>query len=152
MRRLIEDLLDLSRTRFHGTQPRKRPLDLAQLVEQVVETVRPAIEARRHALEIALPPGPTIIEADPARLAQVLTNLLENAAKYTDPGGQIGLTAKREGGDILLRVWDTGIGIVPEIIPHVFDLYWQSSRAAEHTQGGLGKAAVRADRGVLPAG
>ena len=89
-------------------------------------------------LTVNLPPGTVTLEADPSQLEQVLTNLLSNAAKYTAPGGRIWLTAESAGDDIVMRVRDSGIGIAAEALPHVFDLYWQSSPAAGHCLSGLG--------------
>jgi two-component system CheB/CheR fusion protein len=135
---LVEDVLELSRVGLGKVLLRKQPLDLDQVVDGVVEMVRPSLEARRHALTVALPPGRTILEADPVRITQVLTNLLENAVKYTDPGGRIELAVHRETDGIVVRVRDTGIGIAPDMLNHVFDLFWQSPRGAAHAQGGLG--------------
>ena len=122
----------------------KERVDLARLVDVAFEAVRHSLEERGHEVEVVLPPGPVILEADPTRLEEVLTNLLDNAAKYTAPLGRIGLTAVPEGDDIVFRVWDSGIGIAPEMLPHVFDLFWQSSCAAHHSGGlGIGLALVR---------
>lgn len=87
---------------------------------------------------LALPPGPVTLEADPTLLEQALTNLLVNAVKYTGAGGDIRLTVERVGEDIVFRVCDSGIGIASDVLPHVFDLFWQSSRTADHSEGGLG--------------
>jgi signal transduction histidine kinase len=138
MSRLIEGVLDLSRIGHGKVQPNKERVDLARLVEVAIEAVRHSLEERGHELEVVLPTGPVILEADPTRLEEVLTNLLDNAAKYTAPLGRIGLTAVPEGDDIVVRVRDSGIGIAPEMLPRVFDLFWQSSPAADHSAGGLG--------------
>ena len=87
---------------------------------------------------MTLPPKPVALDADPGRLEQVLTNLLNNAAKYTEPGGRIGVTAEVQGGDVVLRVRDSGIGIDPEMLAHVFDPFWQVERTLDHSQVGLG--------------
>ena len=101
-----------------------------------IETVQPCIDERRHVLEVALPP--VTLETDPTRLAQVLTNLLENAAKYTDPCGRIWLTVEPTTEAVVCRVRDTGIGITPEMLPHVFELFVQSDRVLSRSRGGLG--------------
>ncbi len=136
--RLVDDLLDVSRITSTRIQLRREPVDLAELIASVVEATRPAIEARRHAFSLAIEPGPLPILGDPTRLDQVLTNLLNNAIKYTEPGGRIALTAGRSGGSVEVRVADSGIGIAPEMLPHVFDLFAQADRALDRAQGGLG--------------
>src|SRR5439155_14281318 len=103
-----------------------------------LETSRPLIEAAGHQLVVTLPPDPILLDADPIRLAQVLANLLNNAAKYTDPGGRIGLTAEREGKEVVLRVRDNGIGIPAEMVPRIFDLFTQVDLLSGRAQGGLG--------------
>src|SRR5262249_29141977 len=96
------------------------------------------IDARRHELAVTLPPEPVWLEADAARLEQVFANLLNNAAKYTEDGGKIGLTAQREGTEAVVRVRDTGQGIPPDMLPHIFDLFTQEQRSLDRSQGGLG--------------
>src|SRR5207248_9027660 len=108
------------------------------VVQRPAEAVRPQIEDRRHELTISLPAGPLRVEADPTRLEQVLVNLLNNAAKYTDPGGRIGLSAARDGGDVVLRVTDTGIGIAADMLSKIFDLFVQAERRLDRAQGGVG--------------
>jgi signal transduction histidine kinase len=135
---LIEELLAFSRFRRGKAHAQKGPVDLAQVVALAIDTVRPCIDHRGHVLEVNLPPAPVTLEADPTLLAEVLTNLLGNAAKYTDPGGRIGLTAKVEGDYIVFRVRDSGIGIAPDVLPNVFDLFWQSPSTADLSQAGLG--------------
>ncbi len=136
--RLVEDLLEISRIEHGKIQLRKQPLDLAQTVARAVETVRASVEGRGHQIEISLPPEPVALDADPARLEQVLTNLLNNAAKYMEPGGRIRVTAEVQGGDVVLRVQDSGIGIDPEMLPHVFDPFWQVERTRDYSRDGLG--------------
>jgi len=136
--RLVDGLLEVSRIEHGKIQLRKEPLDLAHCVARSVETVRSSIEERGHQLEVTLPRESVSVIADPGRLEQVLKNLLNNAAKYTEPGGRIWLTAETREGDVVLRVRDTGIGIDREMLPHVFDSYWQVERALDHSQGGLG--------------
>ena len=103
-----------------------------------VETSRPLIDARRHELTVTLPPEPLWCEADAARLAQVLANLLNNAAKYTEEGGRIGLTVAREGDEAVFRVRDTGIGIPADMLPRIFELFTQVDRSLDRSEGGLG--------------
>jgi CheY-like chemotaxis protein/two-component sensor histidine kinase len=116
----------------------KAPIDLAELVQHAVETSRPLIRARKHELHISLPPRPVTLDGDLTRLAQVLANLLNNAAKYTDEGGEIWIDARLESGQAIVRVSDTGPGIAPALLPHVFDLFTQAERTLDRAQGGLG--------------
>jgi PAS domain S-box-containing protein len=138
MARLLDDLLDVSRISRGRIELRKEAVDLASVVRRTVEATRPLIEERRQRLTVSLPPGPMRLEADPTRLEQVLTNLLNNAAKYTDPGGHVWLTAERDGDEVVVRVRDTGIGIAPDMLPCIFDLFVQVERRLERSQGGLG--------------
>jgi len=138
MARLVDDLLDVSRITRGKIELRKAPLDLRTLVLRSVEALRPQIEARRHELICSLPEEPVHVQADLTRMDQVLTNLLTNAAKYTDPGGKIWLTLDREGADAVIRVRDTGVGIPKKLLPHLFDLFVQSERSLDRAQGGLG--------------
>jgi PAS domain S-box-containing protein len=137
MVRLIDDLLDVSRITRGKLELRKERVELASVVQSAVEGSRPLIEASGHRLTIALP-EPIPLDADPTRLAQVFSNLLTNAAKYTDRGGQITLTAKRDGGGVVVSVRDTGIGIAPEHLPRLFEMFSQVTTALERSQGGLG--------------
>jgi signal transduction histidine kinase len=136
--RLIDDLLDVSRVRQGKVKLTKSKVELGLLVAQAVEVCSPLIESRRHQVAITLLPEPLWLEADPTRLTQVLANLLTNAAKYTPESGHIGLTAEREGDKAVLRLKDDGIGIRPEMLPRIFDLFAQSEQALQHSQGGLG--------------
>ncbi len=138
MTRLIDDLLDVSRLTRGKIELRKELLELSAVVGRAVESTRPHLEARGHRLDVALPDEPVRLEADPTRLEQVLANLLHNAAKYTDPGGQIWLTAERDGDEVAIHVRDTGIGIGPELLPRVFDLFMQGNASLDRAQGGLG--------------
>jgi CheY-like chemotaxis protein/two-component sensor histidine kinase len=117
---------------------RRERVELAAVVARAVETARPLVEAGRHALAVELPPEAVWLEADPVRLAQVLGNLLSNAAKYTDPGGKIWLAAEPLDGDVVVRVRDTGIGIPADMLAHVFDPFVQTAEARGKSQGGLG--------------
>jgi PAS domain S-box-containing protein len=136
--RLIDDLLDVSRITRGKIGLRKESLDLSPVVSSAVETVRPLLEERKHELSLSLINGGLRLEADPLRLEQILVNLLTNAAKYTDAGGQISLTARHEGDDVVIRIRDTGMGITPELLPRVFDLFAQGDRTSARSEGGLG--------------
>jgi signal transduction histidine kinase/DNA-binding response OmpR family regulator len=138
MTRLVDDLLDVSRITRGKIQLRPERLDAAVAVANAVETSRPLIESRRHELSLQLPSEPLQIKADPARLAQVLSNLLNNAAKYTPEGGRIWLAVEREGGYAVFRVRDNGTGIPPQILPHIFDLFTQADQSLDRAHGGLG--------------
>jgi PAS domain S-box-containing protein len=138
MVRLLEDLLDVSRITRSKLNLRKSPVTLSAVVATAVETSRPIIEACGHELIVSLPSEPVPMEADPVRLAQVFANLLNNAAKYTDRGGQIRLSAARTGHEVVVSVKDTGIGIAPEVMPRIFETFSQATPALERSQGGLG--------------
>jgi PAS domain S-box-containing protein len=135
---LIDDLMDVSRITRGKLQLRRERVDLASVVRGAVEVSRPGIEASAHRLAVALPPEPVFLDADPTRLTQVLSNLLTNAAKYTERGGHIQLTAARHGGEVVVSVSDTGIGIAPEHLPRLFEMFSQVSSALDRSQGGLG--------------
>src|SRR5262249_2707550 len=117
MARLLDDLLDVSRVSRGKIDLRKESVDIAAVLRRSVDSVRPLMEERGHQFSISLPSEPLQVEGDPTRLEQILTNLLNNAAKYTDPGGRIWLLAGRDGDKIVLRVRDTGIGIAPDMLP-----------------------------------
>lgn len=135
---VIEEVLEFSRFSHGKAHFQKSPEDVTQVVALAIETVQPRVKQRGHTLKVNLPPAPVIVEGDRVRLVQMLTNLLGNAAKYTDPGGQIELTAAAEGDDLVFRVRDNGIGIAPDLLPRVFDLLWQAPSTAGRSQGGLG--------------
>ncbi len=136
--RLVDDLLDLSRLRGGNVALRLEPVELSALVQRSVAAVRPFIDSRHHELAVALPAEPVWFQGDAVRLAQVLENLLNNAAKYTEPGGRIELSAEASECDILITVADSGIGIEPELLPRVFDMFAQSTRSLDRALGGLG--------------
>jgi PAS domain S-box-containing protein len=138
MSRLLDDLLDVGRISQGRIELRREPVDIGALVTRTVEATLPLFESRRHELTVSLPRGPVWVMGDATRLEQILTNLLNNAAKYTDPGGGIWLTAEREGGEISLRVRDTGVGIPPDLAPRVFDLFMQVERRLDRSRGGIG--------------
>ncbi|HEX4613148.1 MAG TPA: ATP-binding protein [Urbifossiella sp.] len=136
--RLVDDLLEVARISSGKIQLRLERVDVAAAVTQAVETARPGVDAKGHHLSVTLPPAPLWVEADPTRLAQVIGNLLNNAAKYTEGGGRIWVTAAREGAEAVVRVRDTGVGIPPDMLGTVFDLFTQADRSIDRAQGGLG--------------
>jgi PAS domain S-box-containing protein len=138
MSRLVDDLLEVSRIGRGKISLEKAPVDLAEVVATAVETSRPLVEAHHHTLTVSLPKRRARVEADGARLAQVLSNLLNNAAKYTEDGGRIDLIVEQAQGEAVIRVRDNGIGIAPERLPSVFDMFKQIEGAADRSQGGLG--------------
>ena len=138
MTRMVDDLLDVSRITRGKVDLQKETIALAEIIDLAVEASRPLIEDYHHQLTITLPPEPVLVQVDPARLAQVLSNLLNNAAKYTDEGGQISLTTERLGEDVMIRVRDNGIGISADLLPRIFDLFTQADRTLSRSRGGLG--------------
>jgi PAS domain S-box-containing protein len=138
MARLIDDLLDLSRISRNQLEIRKQRIELATVIEHAVEASQPLIEQCGHQLTVSLPSQPIYLDADAIRLAQVFSNLLNNAAKYTKAGGQISLTASEEGSDAVVRVRDNGIGISRDMLARVFEMFTQVDRSLERSQGGLG--------------
>ena len=157
LQHLVDDLLEVSRITTGRVQLRRVPVTVRDIAEGAVETVRPLIEQRRHELTVSLPPEPIWLQADTARMEQVLVNLLTNAAKYTAEGGHVWLTVELDvagtlrvpspatdgtrsvpATEVIIRVRDTGVGISPELLPHVFDLFTQAERSLDRSQGGLG--------------
>ena len=136
--RLVDDLLDVSRISTGKIELKKQPADLAGILHSAIETSRPHIEAARHKLSVQLPDEPIELEADAVRLAQVFSNLLNNAAKYTRPGGNIELIVQVEPERLVVRVRDNGAGIAPEMLGKVFGLFTQITHPSERTQGGMG--------------
>jgi signal transduction histidine kinase/CheY-like chemotaxis protein len=136
--RLVDDLLDVSRVLRGKIVLRKERLELASILARFVEPAQPLIEAQGHQLTIEIAPEPLTIDADPVRLAQVVGNLLTNSAKYTEAKGHIWLTTRRVGEHAVLTVRDTGIGIAPHMLRHVFGLFVQVDHASTKAQGGLG--------------
>jgi PAS domain S-box-containing protein len=136
--RLVDDLMDISRINRDKIELRLERVPLEEVINSAVETSRPLIDEMRHELTIALPPESIFLEADLTRLAQAFMNLLNNAAKYTDPGGQIRLTARNEGDQVAISVRDTGIGIPADKLTSIFEMFSQVDRSAERSQGGLG--------------
>lgn len=138
MVRLVDDLLDMSRITRNKLELRRERVALATVIHDAVETGRPLIEQFGHTFSMTLPPNPVYLDADPVRLAQVFSNLLTNAAKYTESGGRISLKAELHGGEVLVRVADTGLGIPAEALPSIFEMFSQVDRNLERAQGGLG--------------
>lgn len=138
MTRLIDDLLDVSRITRNKLILRKELTELATVVQSAVETSQPVIQGAGHELTLNLPAEPVPLEADPTRLAQVFANLLNNAAKFTERGGRISLSAERQGSEVVVTVKDTGIGIAAELLPSIFDMFVQVDKPLEQAQSGLG--------------
>ena len=138
MVRLIDDLMDVNRISRGKIDLRRQRVDVARIIQQAVETSQPLIEAGRHALIVDLPRGPLVVDGDETRLAQVLSNLLNNAAKYTEPGGRIRIAAERVKGKAVISVKDTGVGIPRTMLPRIFDLFTQVDKSIDRAQGGVG--------------
>jgi PAS domain S-box-containing protein len=138
MARLLDDLLDVTRLTLGRFNLHRQRVSVASILESALEGTRPLIEASRHRLSITMPPPSLLVEADPFRLGQVVSNLLSNAAKYTDPGGHIALTAEARGDTVVIAVSDNGIGMDAAAIEHVFEMFSQATGAEQRAQGGLG--------------
>jgi signal transduction histidine kinase len=136
--RLVEELLDVSRISQGKIQLKKEPVELARIVAHAVETARPLIDTRNQTLTVSVPAASVWLSADFARLSQVVSNLLNNASKYTGEGGRIEISASAEEGEAKIVVRDNGAGIEPQLLPKVFDLFVQGDRALDRGQGGLG--------------
>ena len=134
---LVDDLLDVSRITRGMVQLKRERLSLSHVVAKAIETAAPLFEQQRHELVTDVPLD-LAVDADEARLTQVFANLLTNAAKYTDPGGRVSITARRDGDDVLVTVSDTGRGIAPEMLPNVFELFVQERQNLDRSRGGLG--------------
>ncbi len=152
---LVDDLLDVSRITQSKIELKPEVTELGGLISAAVETAAPLLEKRRHTLVIQVPPRTFYVDADRARLTQVFSNILTNAAKYTDDGGCITVEAEAKDGQIVIRFSDTGRGISPQILPHVFDLFSQEQQNLDRSQGGLGlglaivKSLVAMHRGTV---
>lgn len=138
MARLLDDLLDVARIMRGKISLKTTPMQIGDAIEYALEATRPSIEAKKQVLIISLPDKTLWVQGDLTRLAQVVANLLDNAMKYTDPGGRIRLSATEEADWATLRIQDTGVGIDPELLPHVFDLFTQAHQSLGRSQGGLG--------------
>jgi PAS domain S-box-containing protein len=136
--RLVDDLLDVARVRQGKIRLQRVRVDLARVVHEATEFCRPLFDAHAHRLEVVHAPRPVSLEGDPARLTQVLCNLLNNAAKYTDDGGHVELRYHLEADHVVIAVRDNGRGIAPELVPCVFDLFTQGERTLDRSEGGLG--------------
>ncbi len=138
MVRLIDDLLDVSRISRNRLELRKEMTTLGEALESALETTRPAVNAAGHRLNIQMPAEPLYVYADRVRLAQIFGNLLSNSAKYTPPGGEIGITVAKEADKAVVVITDTGIGIAREDLGRVFEMFTQVGRETEHRAAGLG--------------
>ncbi len=136
--RLTDDLLDISRIAQGKIELRREPAELATLVARAAEVARPLIDRKGHRLDVDVPNSLPKIEVDPARIEQVLVNLLNNAAKYTENGGRIDVTAEADDNEVVVRVRDTGVGIPPEMLPQIFETYTQVDHSRSRSEGGLG--------------
>ncbi|MCI0699633.1 MAG: ATP-binding protein [Planctomycetia bacterium] len=136
--RLVDDLLDVARITRGKVELRRQQVKLTDVIERAIETSRPLIETARHKLTVTLPAETIYLNADPARLSQVVANLLNNAAKYMEPSGTILVRVERQGNDAVIRVRDNGIGIAEEMLPRVFDLFTQIDPSPDRSRGGLG--------------
>ena len=136
--RLVDDLLDVSRLTQGKIRLEFEEVELGEVIAQAVEAARPLIDRHDHVLDVQVPPHSIRLRADKARLTQVVTNLLNNAAKYTDPGGSISLVVAQAGEQAVVRVRDNGIGIAPDLLTRVFELFTQANRSLDRSQGGLG--------------
>lgn len=144
--RLVDDLLDVARISGGKLQLHRERLDLRQVIKETVEDTGTVLDARSHALTTSLPGEPLWVEGDPVRLAQVLANLLTNAAKYTPSGGRIGLTAECQQDEVVVRIRDNGVGITPEVLPLIFEPFFQAERTLDRAEGGLGIGLAAARR------
>lgn len=143
MTRLIDDLLDVSRISNGRLRIRRDRMDLRSVVASAMQATEHAMRRNSHRARVALPDAPVWVEGDEARLEQVFVNLLMNAAKYTPPGGDISMVLVQEGGEAVVTVRDNGVGMAPELLPRVFDLYVQADPASSHDGLGLGLPLVR---------
>ncbi len=136
--RMVDEVLDVSRILRGQVVLRKEPVELKQVVDLAVETSQPLIEHHHHHLTVTLPTHPILLEVAPTRMAQVFSNLLNNAAKYTDPGGEISLSAEQADREVVVCVRDNGIGIAQDLLPHVFDVFAQADPTLARSRSGLG--------------
>jgi signal transduction histidine kinase len=136
--RLVDDLLDVSRIARGKIELRRQPVEIAEVVASAIEATSPLLEERRHELNVDVPRAGLAVDGDLTRLRQVVCNLLTNAAKYTEPRGRITIAAARAGGAVELRVTDTGIGLAPEMLPSLFEMFSQGPQAIDRAHGGLG--------------
>jgi PAS domain S-box-containing protein len=135
---LVDDLLETTRLSTGEVVLRMQRCEAGEIIRRAIDGMAHAIAKQGHRLSVSMPPGPIWLDADPARVEQVASNLLANAIKYTDPGGRIDVSVAQYGAEMVLRVRDSGIGIDPELLPRVFDLFTQADRSLVRSQGGLG--------------
>jgi PAS domain S-box-containing protein len=135
---LVNDLLEVSRILTGNIQLHREDIDLRGVIQQAIETSRPLIDQNKHELTLSVPMEPAWLHADAQRLEEVIINLLNNAAKYTPESGHIRLNLQQDDHELVLRVRDTGIGIAPDVLPHIFELFTQAPRSLDRSQGGLG--------------
>ncbi len=139
MQMMLDQLLEMSRIASGKIVIESEPVDLSEIAHHALEVVMPSIEAHDHQISTSLPPpGEVVVIGDANRLAQVIENLLTNAVKYTEDGGEIALIVEADGDDAVVRVRDTGVGIDPELLPHIFGLFTQASQTLQRSEGGLG--------------
>ncbi|MHC5537405.1 sensor histidine kinase, partial [Singulisphaera rosea] len=136
--RLIDDLLDVSRISRGKITLRKDLIEATPILDSAAECVESLVEERKHTLDVAIDRGQLWVDADPTRLEQVVVNLLNNAAKYSENAGRIRLSAFNEGAEVVIRVEDEGVGIPPEKLPKMFELFAQGDRSLARSEGGLG--------------
>ena len=137
--RLVDDLLDVARITQGRIQLRLKPIDLGSILEHAVEMIEPALHSKQHRILLTTSsPQPIYVEGDPTRLVQCVGNVLSNAVKYTDPGGEVRIQTRAQDSQAIIEISDTGVGIAPDLLPHVFDLFVQSDRSLDRAQGGLG--------------
>ena len=136
--RLVDDLLDVSRITANKIQLRREPHDLARLMETAVESIMPLANAAGHTLDVSVPPAPIYVTGDSTRLVQIFANVLNNAVKFTPRGGRISFRAYEQSGKAVVRIGDTGVGIGPDLLPRVFDMFRQAEPSLERSSGGLG--------------
>jgi signal transduction histidine kinase/ActR/RegA family two-component response regulator len=135
---LVDDLLDVNRISRGSVELRQEPVELARVLENAIETSRPVVDGFRHELVVVQPGEPVFVRGDLTRLAQVIGNLVNNAAKYTEPGGRIRIKVEREGDEVLVRVRDNGLGIPADVLPRMFEMFSRVSRPQARSAGGLG--------------
>ena len=136
--RLVDDLLDLNRITHNRIELRKERVELRSVIDQALHTIRPLVESARHEMTVVWSPEPLFLDADPVRLSQVFGNLLHNACKYTSPGGRIRVTSKRQGSEAVVTIEDDGMGIPPDQLDSIFEMFTQVERSLDRSQGGLG--------------
>jgi signal transduction histidine kinase len=138
MARIVDDLLDVSRVTQGKVSLKREAVDVVTLVMETLEASRPSMAARDHTVHTDLSATPLAVSGDSVRLSQIVENLLNNAAKYTPPGGHIAVNVRREGSEVVITVRDTGVGIAPAMLPRVFDLFAQAETSLDRSEGGLG--------------